>query len=68
MADASGGSAPHSNAARSAVTQFARDEAGVTAIEYCMIASFISIMIVTGATGIGQTLLGFFQGVMSGFH
>lgn len=67
MADAARGSAAHSHVARSVVSRFARDEAGVTAIEYCMIASFVSIMIVTGVTAIGETLKGFFLAVLAGF-
>jgi Flp pilus assembly pilin Flp len=36
-----------------------------TAIEYALIAGFISIIIVTGATQTGQTLLNFFQSIAS---
>ena len=49
-------------------TRYLRDERGATAIEYCLIASFISLVIVAGATLIGQTVLGFFQAVPSGFQ
>jgi pilus assembly protein Flp/PilA len=35
-------------------------QGGATAIEYALIASLISIMIVAGATSIGGTLKGFF--------
>ncbi|MBX9911482.1 MAG: Flp family type IVb pilin [Beijerinckiaceae bacterium] len=49
-------------------TRYLRDERGATAIEYCLIASFISLVIVAGATLIGQTVLGFFQAVASGFQ
>ena len=41
--------------------QFVRDEEGVTAIEYGLIASLIAIMIITGATLIGTKLDGLFQ-------
>lgn len=37
------------------------DRSGATAIEYALIAGFISIMIVAGATSIGSTLTGFFN-------
>ena len=39
---------------------FARDTSGATAIEYAMIAAFLSIMIVAGATQIGLTVKQFF--------
>lgn len=41
--------------------QFVRDEEGVTAIEYGLIASLIAIMIIVGATTVGQKLDGLFQ-------
>jgi pilus assembly protein Flp/PilA len=36
---------------------FAADERGATVIEYCFIAGLVSIMIVAGATQIGQAVL-----------
>ena len=39
------------------------NQSGTTAIEYALIAGFISVVIVTGVTQIGQTLLNFFQAV-----
>ena len=39
---------------------FARDTSGATAIEYAMIASVVSIMVVAGAFQIGQTVKQFF--------
>jgi pilus assembly protein Flp/PilA len=41
------------------------NESGATAVEYALIAGFISIVIVTGVTQIGQTLLTFFQALAS---
>jgi pilus assembly protein Flp/PilA len=38
------------------VMNFLRDEEGATAIEYGLIAALISIMIIGGATLVGQTL------------
>ena len=40
---------------------FARDTSGATAIEYALIASVISIVIVAGAMQIGQTVNQFFM-------
>jgi len=41
------------------------DAHGATAIEYAMIASMISILIVTGVTTIGTKLLTYFQEVIA---
>lgn len=38
-----------------------RNRRGATSIEYAIIASMISILILTGATSIGTKLLSFFQ-------
>ena len=46
---------------------FVRDESGTTAIEYALIASLISVVIVTAVTTIGTTLTGFFQTVAAAF-
>jgi pilus assembly protein Flp/PilA len=37
------------------------NESGATAIEYAMIASLVSVLIVTAVTLIGTTLSGFFH-------
>jgi pilus assembly protein Flp/PilA len=37
-------------------SRFLRDEMGATAIEYCLIAAGLSIVIVTAVNGIGTTL------------
>jgi len=36
--------------------RFARDESAATAIEYCVIASLISIAIIVSVNGVGATL------------
>ena len=38
------------------ISRFLRDESGATAIEYCLIAAGLSIVIVTAVRGIGTTL------------
>jgi pilus assembly protein Flp/PilA len=62
LSDAGGGHSAHSYAARSALT-FWRNEFGATAIEYALIAGFISIVIVTAVTQIGGTVQGFFAAI-----
>ena len=47
---------------------FVKDESGTTAIEYALIASLISVVIVTAVTTIGTTLTGFFQTVAAAFY
>ena len=37
-------------------SRFLRDESGATAIEYCLIAVGLSIVIITAVNGIGNTL------------
>ena len=37
-------------------SKFLADQSGATAIEYCLIAAGISIVIVTAVNGIGSTL------------
>ena len=37
-------------------SRFLSDESGATAIEYCLIAAGLSIVIVTAVNGIGSTL------------
>jgi len=36
--------------------RFLKDDGGATAIEYALIAGFVSIMIVAGATAVGTSL------------
>jgi pilus assembly protein Flp/PilA len=38
------------------ISRFLRDESGATAIEYCLIAVGLSIVIITAVNGIGSTL------------
>ena len=38
------------------ISRFLRDQSGATAIEYCLIAAGLSIVIVTAVNGIGSTL------------
>jgi pilus assembly protein Flp/PilA len=38
------------------ISRFLRDESGATAIEYCLIAAGLSIVIVAAVNGIGTTL------------
>ena len=45
------------------VLSFLKDEAGATAIEYCLIASGISIVIIASVNAIGATLETTFGGV-----
>jgi pilus assembly protein Flp/PilA len=41
---------------RRLVSRFLNDESGATAIEYCLIAVGLSIVIITAVNGIGTTL------------
>ncbi len=41
---------------RSILSRFLNDELGATAIEYCLIAAGISIVIIVAVNGIGTTL------------
>ena len=41
---------------RRLIAEFLKDESGATAIEYCLIAAGISIVIVVAVNGIGGTL------------
>ena len=45
---------------RRLLARFVDDECGATAIEYCIIAAGISIVIVTAVSGIGTVLSGKF--------
>jgi pilus assembly protein Flp/PilA len=41
---------------RQLVSRFLNDQSGATAIEYCLIAVGLSIVIITAVNGIGTTL------------
>ena len=43
--------------------KFVADESGATAIEYALIATIISIVVVTSLTSMGVSLNGFFTSV-----
>jgi pilus assembly protein Flp/PilA len=43
------------------VKQFARDEEGVTAIEYGLIAALIAVVIIVGVTAVGTNLNAIFN-------
>jgi pilus assembly protein Flp/PilA len=43
--------------------QFIRDEEGVTAIEYGLIAALIAVVIIAAVTNIGTSLSDVFQGI-----
>ena len=43
------------------ITRFAKDESGVTAIEYGLIAALIAVVIITAVTSVGTTLQGTFD-------
>ena len=45
------------------ISRFVRDESGATAIEYCLIAVGISIVIITAVNGVGSTVNGKFSSV-----
>ena len=47
---------------------FARDESGATAIEYALIASGISVVIVTAVNTLGTTTNGLFQAVVTALN
>ena len=48
--------------------RFLRDESGATAIEYVLVATIVSIVIVAGAAAIGQHVrVAFFDNVAAGF-
>ncbi|MDX7951032.1 Flp family type IVb pilin [Lichenihabitans sp. Uapishka_5] len=51
------------------IARFLISRSGATSIEYATIAGMVSILIVTGATGIGNKLNALFLGpLMSGFR
>jgi pilus assembly protein Flp/PilA len=48
---------------RQLICRFLRDESGATAIEYCLIAAGISMVIVVAVNGMGSTLNNSFTSV-----
>jgi pilus assembly protein Flp/PilA len=48
---------------RGLISKFLADQSGATAIEYCLIAAGISIVIVVGVNSIGTSLSGKFTSV-----
>jgi pilus assembly protein Flp/PilA len=48
---------------RKLISRFLADQSGATAIEYCLIAAGISIVIVVAVNGMGTTLSGKFTSV-----
>lgn len=48
---------------RQLILRFLNDEAGATAIEYCLIAVGLSIVIITAVNGIGGTVNGKFSSI-----
>ena len=50
---------------RKAISRFLNDQSGATAIEYCIIAAGISIVILVAVNGIGTTLNASFTSVNS---
>ncbi len=50
------------------VKRFGADQRGATAIEYGLVASLITIMVIGAATQIGQSVLGFFEAVAAGLE
>ena len=65
LPDATRRSSGYTNAARFALSEFLANESGATAIEYAMIASLVSILIVTAVTSIGTKLSTFFQSLVA---
>jgi pilus assembly protein Flp/PilA len=45
------------------LSRFLRDESGVTAIEYGLIAALISVVIITAAAAVGTQLAAVFNGI-----
>jgi pilus assembly protein Flp/PilA len=43
--------------------RFVKDESGVTAIEYGLIAALIAVVIITAVTSVGTTLSGTFTNI-----
>jgi pilus assembly protein Flp/PilA len=49
----------------SLIRRFALDNGGATAIEYAMIAGFVSLALIVGARAVGQALQNKFYGPLS---
>lgn len=49
------------------VSQFLKNEAGATSIEYALIAALICVVIVASVTGVGLELSTMFQGVADAY-
>jgi pilus assembly protein Flp/PilA len=45
------------------ITRFAKDDSGVTAIEYGLIAALIAVVIITAVTSVGTALTGTFTNI-----
>ncbi|MBS0274675.1 MAG: Flp family type IVb pilin [Proteobacteria bacterium] len=56
MSNAGSRSAAYSNAARSFVSRFLRNDSGATAIEYAMIAAGIAMAVITAVNTLGQNV------------
>jgi pilus assembly protein Flp/PilA len=63
LPDAAGGHTAGAGAARSLVGAFARDICGATAIEYALVATLISIVVVTAVQTIGSEVRAMFEKV-----
>ena len=50
------------------LTRFAKDESATTAIEYCIIASLISIVIIVTVNGLGTSLNGMYQSILNALN
>lgn len=50
------------------LSRFLADERGATVIEYCLIASLMSIAIVAGATQIGLSVVGMLEKAEEGLR
>lgn len=49
------------------IAKLARNESGVTALEYAFIAGLVAMAIVTVVTTLGTSISGLFDSVLSGF-
>lgn len=49
------------------MVKLAKNQTGVTAIEYALIAGLVAIVIVGAVTALGTSVSGLFQSVLSGF-
>ena len=53
---------------RNLILRFAKDESGVTAIEYGLIAGLISVVIIAAVTLVGQDLLAVFNQIAAALN